>query len=333
MQKEFNHNSFKKAVSNVSGFLAGKDINVPYNTLLDALSLFLGSKNWNTLKDQLNKIKENTHHISLNNSKDIEQFLDKTLSDTPKILEDINIKERKSANRDSESLFFDERVKMFLKFIFNNENDEYFYESLSLNKCAYSSFNDLKNGMLLAATEAVFKNGSYLDDFKLINKDDLFMSKQQFECNDSLEDEKTFSIHIAQKGNTQFNSNYLDILFFLYAINNKWFDDYVMGYVSYSYVYNKKINKEVLKISLPIDSFTVNEFKKAWDGMKFFLQLFYKNIKLDLNLEEYDDRKSAAIFTQAALNQMSHSTTGIGSLSREAAYDSNNKLRVQIGKL
>lgn len=327
MQKEFNHNSFKKAVSNVSGFLKEKDINIPYITLLNALSLFLGAKNWNTLKDELDKQKENTHNISLNDNKDVENIL----NNARKTLNDINKIAKK--NDDAVSLFFDERVKKFLEFIFNDKNYEHFYECLSLNKCAYSSFNDLKNGMLSAATETVFKNGSYLDDFKLINKDDLFMSKKQFECNDSLEDEKTFSIHIAQKGNTKFNSNYLDILFFLYAINNKWFDDYVMGYVSYSYVYNKKINKEVLKISLPIDSFTVNEFKKAWDGMKFFLQLFYKNIKLDLNLEEYDDRKSAAILTQAALNQMSHSTNGIGSLSREAVYDSNNKLRVQIGKL
>lgn len=326
MQKEFNHNSFKKAVSNVSGFLKEKDINIPHITLLNALSLFLGAKNWNTLKDELDKQKENTHNISLNDNKDVENIL----NNARKTLDDINKIAKK--NDDAASLFFDERVKKFLEFIFNDKNYEHFDECLSLNKCAYSSFNDLKDGMLSAATETVFKEGSYLDDFKLMTKDDLFMSKNQFECNDSLDDEKMFSIHIAQKGDTKFDSNYLDILFFLYAINNKWFNNYVMGYVNYSYVYNKKINKEVLKISLPIDSFTVNDFKKDWEGMKFFLQLFYKNIKLNLNLEE-NDRNSAAVFTQAALNQMSHSTTGIGNLSREAVYDSDGRLRVQICKL
>lgn len=327
MQKEFNHNSFKKAVSNVSGFLKEKDINIPHITLLNALSLFLGAKNWNTLKDELDKQKENTHNISLNDNKDVENIL----NNARKTLDDINKIAKK--NDDTVSLFFDERVKKFLEFIFNDKNYEHFYECLSLNKCVYSSFNDLKNGMLSAATETVFKENSYLDDFKLMNKDDLFMSKNQFECNDSLDDEKMFSIHIAQKGDTKFDSNYLDILFFLYAINNKWFNNYVMGYVNYSYVYNKKINKEVLKISLPIDSFTVNDFKKDWEGMRFFLQLFYKNIKLDLKLEEDDKRVSAAMFTQAALNQMSHSTSSAGNLSREAVYDSEGRLRVQIGKL
>lgn len=301
MQKEFNHNSFKKAVSNVSGFLSGKDINVPYNTLLDALSLFLGVKNWNTLKEELNEKKE-------------------------VIIEKDNII--------TDSLYFDDRVKNFLDFILNNDNFEYFNNALASEKCAYLNFNSLKEGMLSAAKDKVFTEGAYLDGFELKNKDELFMSEEDFECNYSLSDEKVFNLQIAQKGDIQLNSNYLDVLFFLYAIDNKWFEDYVMGNVKYSYIYNKKFNKEVLKISLPIDSFSFEEFQNQWKGMKIFLKLFYKNIKLEFNSENSSNHiQSAAMFTQSALNQISHSTTGIGSLSREAAYDSENKLRVQIGKL
>lgn len=301
MQKEFNHNSFKKAVSNVSGFLSGKDINVPYNTLLDALSLFLGVKNWNTLKEELNKKKE------------VIIKKDKTITD---------------------SLYFDDRVKSFLDFILNNDNFEYFNNTLASGTCAYLNLNSLKEGMLSAAKDKVFSEGAYLDGFELKNKDELFMSEEDFECNYSLSDEKVFNIQIAQKGDIQLNSNYLDVLFFLYAIDNKWFEDYVMGNVKYSYIYNKKFNKEVLKISLPIDSFSFEEFQNQWSDMKIFLKLFYKNIKLKLDVDSENSSnniQSAAMFTQAALNQMSSSTSGMSKGIK--AHDSKGNVRVQAEKM
>lgn len=301
MQKEFNHNSFKKAVSNVSGFLTGKDINVPYNTLLDALSLFLGVKNWNTLKEELNQKKE-------------------VIIGKDKIITD--------------SLYFDDRVKRFLDFILNNDNFEYFNNTLASGNCSYLNLNSLKEGMLSAAKEKVFSEGAYLDGFELKNKDELFMSEENFECNYSLSDEKVFNLQIAQKGDIQLNSNYLDVLFFLYAIDNKWFEDYVMGNVKYSYIYNKKINKEVLKISLPIDSFSFEEFQNQWDGMKTFLKLFYKNIKLKLDFDSensINNINSAAMFTQSALNKMSISSSGISKGMK--VYDSKGDVRVQVKKM
>ena len=53
MQKEFDLKTFKKAASNVSGFLKDKNVEVQQVTLYNALSLFLGHKNWNTLKAKL----------------------------------------------------------------------------------------------------------------------------------------------------------------------------------------------------------------------------------------------------------------------------------------
>lgn len=255
MQKEFNHNSFKKAASNVSGFLKEKDIDIPYITLLNALSLFLGAKNWNTLKEELDK------------------------KDKSVILE-------KKAN--PSSLYFDERLKGFLECICSEEVYDNFKGYWPVSYSIYSNFEDYKNRVLSCA-EKILKEDNNLELFNLIEMDNLLAVERDFEVNSSLLDEERFDIQIAQKGNNIFNSNYLDIFFFLYAIESKWFEKYVMGKIRYSYIYDRRTNKEVFKISLPIDSFCVSDFRNEANQLCTFMTLFYYGkLKFDCNLVPKD---------------------------------------------
>lgn len=53
MNKNFTLQSFKSAVSNASDYLKGKGFEAPRSSMLEAFSIFLGSKNWNTLQASL----------------------------------------------------------------------------------------------------------------------------------------------------------------------------------------------------------------------------------------------------------------------------------------
>lgn len=53
MNKKFTLQSFKSAVSNASDYLKGKGLEVSHSTMLNVFSVFLGSKNWNTLQAEL----------------------------------------------------------------------------------------------------------------------------------------------------------------------------------------------------------------------------------------------------------------------------------------
>lgn len=65
MKKEFNLQKFKSASSNIDNFLKGKGYTIPRSTMLNALSVFLGSKNWNTLQAELKEPK--SRHNPLQN--------------------------------------------------------------------------------------------------------------------------------------------------------------------------------------------------------------------------------------------------------------------------
>lgn len=65
MKKEFNLQKFKSASSNIDNFLKGKGYTIPRSTMLNALSVFLGSKNWNTLQAELKEHK--SRHNPLQN--------------------------------------------------------------------------------------------------------------------------------------------------------------------------------------------------------------------------------------------------------------------------
>lgn len=53
MNKNFTLQSFKSAVSNASDYLKGKGFEASHSSMLEAFSIFLGSKNWNTLQASL----------------------------------------------------------------------------------------------------------------------------------------------------------------------------------------------------------------------------------------------------------------------------------------
>lgn len=66
MNKDFNLQNFKSAVSNASNYLKGKGYEVPHSVMLNTLSVFLGAKNWNTLEAQFSKVNHNTKTIEKN---------------------------------------------------------------------------------------------------------------------------------------------------------------------------------------------------------------------------------------------------------------------------
>ena len=53
MKKQFNLQNFKSSSAKMSDYLKNKGHKIPYNVLLNSLSLFLGEKNWNTLEGLL----------------------------------------------------------------------------------------------------------------------------------------------------------------------------------------------------------------------------------------------------------------------------------------
>ena len=65
MKKEFSLQSFKSSAFNASDFLKSKGHNIPRSTMLNALSVFTGMKNWNTAHGILS---------SDNNKKDLLDF-------------------------------------------------------------------------------------------------------------------------------------------------------------------------------------------------------------------------------------------------------------------
>lgn len=78
MNKEFTVQNFKSASSNASDYLKGKGYDVPRGVMLNMLSVFLGSKNWNTLEAQLsntNTVKKRPNGLILVISKDKEQYI------------------------------------------------------------------------------------------------------------------------------------------------------------------------------------------------------------------------------------------------------------------
>lgn len=84
MNKEFTRQNFKSASSNASDYLKGKGYNVPRGVMLNMLSVFLGSKNWNTLEAQLsntntvkndNIVKKRLDGLTLVISKDKEEYI------------------------------------------------------------------------------------------------------------------------------------------------------------------------------------------------------------------------------------------------------------------
>lgn len=63
MNIEINKKSFKQSVKRVKNHLYKKDIAIQHSTFLEAMSMFVGYDNWNTLNAVLKKKEDFTHSI------------------------------------------------------------------------------------------------------------------------------------------------------------------------------------------------------------------------------------------------------------------------------
>lgn len=248
MQKEFNLNSFKKASSNVSGFLKSKDVEISHITLMNALSLFLGHKNWNTLKSLLEEKKETQKDLALDDySKSIELSLLKRLNLFMKIVE-----------------------TDFYKFE-NNYSKNYSSEIRDIQSEAHDI---VKNNTLRTCIEMLSAD---INDEEPMKKDEEFyLYNVSLEENKSLNDETGYNIKISQKGG-EFPP-FLDLLFYIFSFQNKMFEDIFMGEVSLSYIYNSKIKKQVLLINVAVDNFMISEFEYVMNRFEDFIKNFYNRV-------------------------------------------------------
>lgn len=267
MQKEFDLKTFKKAASNVSGFLKDKNVDISHVTLYNALSLFLGYKNWNTLNNTLSKpAASETEIISTNEM---------------------------SVNACGVNLMFKDRVLSFVDFFQNFYNAEYSSNIILTGKDMFPYRIKVEN-ILEAARKISDNYNSNLDIHEISTGK--YESKCRFDCNDSMSDEKRFSIKIAQKGMALFP--YMDVLLYVFATENKWFENYIMGECKYSYVYDKTYQKQVITINLPIDNFMVKDFNEQIIKLELFLNHFLSSkIRLDV---ENSDMECGMVVQQAS---------------------------------
>lgn len=244
MQKEFDLKTFKKAASNVSGFLKDKNVEVQQVTLYNALSLFLGHKNWNTLKAKLEEDCQTP-------------IADKSIADNKK-----------------DVLNFNYRVNEFIIFM-QQESPSYVGRY-----CDYHS--------VLATAQKIANENT--EDFNLTQHDNKRMCNTRFSKGISMGDEKTYSIKIAQKGKGWFS--FLDVLVFVYMIDNKWFENYVMGECRYTYHYDSDCEKQIIKLLLPIDNFMLDGFDKELENLEKFITIFADNMaKVRVDVDKFFDDK------------------------------------------
>lgn len=277
MQKEFDLKTFKKSASNVSGFLKDKNVDISHVTLYNALSLFLGYKNWNTLNNVLSKPagQETTKNKKVDDS--------------------------------SIDLIFKNRVIRFVDFFKNVYNAEYGSHIVLVGKATSPYRMKVEN--IFEAAEKLINSDN--DDLDLSNIGaGKYENKFNFECNDSMSDEKCFSIKIAQKGAVLFP--YLDVLLYVFAAKNKWFESYIMGYCNYSYVYDESYQKQVIELNLPIDNFMVVDFNDQLIKLEMFLNHFSSSA-IRIDIERSDMGSGIGMFTQTILNRGGFSGSASGS--------------------
>lgn len=280
MQKEFDLKTFKKAASNVSGFLKDKNVEVQQVTLYNALSLFLGHKNWNTLKA---KLEEDCQ--------------------TPVVAQSITDNEKDVLN-------FNYRVNEFIIFM-QQESPSYVGRY-----CDYHS--------VLATAQKIASENT--ENFNLTQHDNKRMCNTRFSKGISMGDEKTYSIKIAQKGEGWFS--FLDVVVFIYMVDNKWFENYVMGEGRYSYHYDSDCEKQVINLLLPIDNFMLDGFGKELENLEKFITIFADNMaKVRVDVDKFFDDKgynSVNIMTNSFSNSAGSAVAMSGSGSGRSKLVNNN---------
>lgn len=272
MQKEFDLKTFKKAASNVSGFLKDKNVQVQQVTLYNALSLFLGHKNWNTLKAKLEE-----SHTS--------------------IVEDSIVDEQKDV------LSFNYRVEQFVKFMEKTEPNYIgrYYD--------YSTALETAQKLLNENTI----------DFDLTQHENKSVANAIFSTGVSMGDEKTYSIKIAQKGKGWFS--FLDVLVFVYMVDNKWFENYIMGSCKYNYIYDSKSEKQVVNLLLPIDNFMIDRFDNELEEMKRFVTIFAEGLaSVRVDIDKYFDDKGYNTVTMMA-NSFSGSASSMSGSAKSPSIN------------
>lgn len=272
MQKEFDLKTFKKAASNVSGFLKDKNVQVQQVTLYNALSLFLGHKNWNTLKAKLEE-----SHAS--------------------IVEDSIVDEQKDV------LSFNYRVEQFVKFMEKTEPNYIgrYYD--------YSTALETAQKLLNENTI----------DFDLTQHENKSVANAIFSTGVSMGDEKTYSIKIAQKGKGWFS--FLDVLVFVYMVDNKWFENYIMGSCKYNYIYDSKSEKQVVNLLLPIDNFMIDRFDNELEEMKRFVTIFAEGLaSVRVDIDKYFDDKGYNTVTMMA-NSFSGSASSMSGSAKSPSIN------------
>lgn len=130
INKEYTLQTFKASASNTSQFLEGKGYKIPQTTLLHALSVFVGEKNWNTLQALLkNKSDEKTccEHDSENITKIIDKILE-NLNDTSYLC---IVKEE---TEETLSFIKNRLQKIKEKLFARWEEDKYYIDSTTINE-------------------------------------------------------------------------------------------------------------------------------------------------------------------------------------------------------
>lgn len=269
INKEYTLQTFKASVSNTSQFLEGKGYKIPQTTLLHALSVFVGEKNWNTLQPLLKNKPEKQTQSDNNIPKDVNKIINELLDNV----------ERDNDTKNKELLNQIEIYDQIIDKPERQKNDEKVSATLSFIKNRLDLINDEffinweKNKCLLSAVKA--DNDKEHDD-----KDDT----NSIEIGYSNTEKWKYQISqfMVEKYIT-FNNNILKDSNFFFNTHKKKIPNISLNKVLYSntLVSTSELNEVHVEILLGFHIFFISEIKKH-----FITDLDY-NINMSINSKNF----------------------------------------------
>lgn len=272
INKEYTLQTFKASASNTSQFLESKGYKVPQTTLLHALSVFVGEKNWNTLQALLkNKVEQASQpniNFPINVPKMIEQILEDVNSDE---ISDLNMIKYKT-EADLTLSFIKNRLEILSdEFFIHWEKSKYIRDYIDVaninipqsnkQKLEYDICLQLLNKLEYFSNKIIDDNSYFSKKYNNQQIDRAQLSEQSIYLNTLVSTSKLNEIRM----NILFNFN----IFCLNEIKNDFFKEIQF------YVNTDKNSKKLLNYSVHV--FCPNEYKKQ--SIDKFLKKILENFQ------------------------------------------------------
>lgn len=276
INKEYSLQTFKASASNTSQFLEGKGYKIPQTTLLHALSVFVGEKNWNTLQGLLKNQSEKQTQIDNDFSKEVNEKIHELLEDL-EYAEDHDYNNRHSLKviKDETNLtlsFIKNRLEILSEeFFITWEKSKYIRDFIDIAKINIPHSNKAKLEYDISLqlldkfedfTKNIIKDCNYFSN-KYSNQhiDRSSLSDQSIYLNTLVSTSEANEVRM----NILFNFN----IFCLYEIKNNFFEE-IQFHIS-----TNKNSKNLSNHSIHV--FCPNEYKK--ENIHIFLKKVLENFQ------------------------------------------------------